>query len=124
TRIATDLHDDLGSSLSRVAILSEVAKRQLDGHQQARPLLEDIGSTARSLIDATSDIIWAIDPRRDAVGPLAARVREFASGLFSGGGRGVRVQADPEVEHVHLDPVGRRHLYLALEEALNNAARH
>src|SRR4029079_16106506 len=104
TRIATDLHDDLGSSLSRVAILSEVAKRQLDGHQQARPLLEDIGSTARALIDATSDIIWAIDPRRDAVGPLAARVREFAFGLFSGGRAAVRVQAEPAGEELPLDP--------------------
>jgi signal transduction histidine kinase len=124
TRIATDLHDDIGSSLSRVAILSEVARRQVDGHDEARSLLEDIGTTARTLIDATSDIIWAIDPRRDAVGPLAARVREFAGGLFSAGGARVRVQAEPEVEHVHLEPVGRRHLYLALKEALNNAARH
>jgi signal transduction histidine kinase/ligand-binding sensor domain-containing protein len=124
TRIATDLHDDLGSSLSRVVILSEVARRQVDGQAEARALLEDIGGTARTLIDATADIIWSIDPRRDAVGPLAARVREFAGGLFAGGAASVRVHADPEVERVHLDPGQRRQLYLLLKEALNNAARH
>lgn len=124
TRIATDLHDDLGSSLSRVAILSEVAKRQMNGHEPARALLDDIGTTARALIEATSDIIWAVDPRRDAVGPLAARVREFAGGLFGGGRASLDVSAGPELEGVPLDPGQRRHLYLLLKEALNNAARH
>src|SRR5581483_80554 len=65
TRIATDLHDDIGSSLSQIAILSEVANRNRDPNQLklAAPLA-DIAGISRELVDSMSDIVWATDPER------------------------------------------------------------
>ncbi|MGH9762709.1 MAG: two-component regulator propeller domain-containing protein, partial [Blastocatellia bacterium] len=66
TRIATDLHDDMGSSLSRIAILSEALLIQSpDSPDGSRTLLSQIAETARTLIDGMSDVIWSIDPRLD-----------------------------------------------------------
>ena len=65
-RIAADLHDDIGGSLSRIAIQSEVAGREAAalGEQPARRFLE-IADGARGLVDALGDVVWSVDPRRD-----------------------------------------------------------
>src|SRR5262249_26801498 len=66
TRIATDLHDDIGSSLSRITLLSEVIKQQMgEGPPGLRALITEVAETARALTGTMSDIVWAIDPRRD-----------------------------------------------------------
>ena len=61
-RIAADLHDDIGSSLSRISILAEVARRKIPGGE-ADALLGEIAETARSLVGSLSDAVWSIDPR-------------------------------------------------------------
>ena len=98
TRIATDLHDDIGSSLSQIAILSEVASRQVDpAHPKLAEPLADIAGISRELVDSMSDIVWAIDPEQDHLDDLVHRMRRFASDVlspeehpasFQGSGRG------------------------------------
>jgi signal transduction histidine kinase len=125
TRIAADLHDDLGSTVSRMAILSEVAKRQVEAtHAEAARVLEEIGTSARELLDTTGDIVWAIDPRRDDVASLVARVREFGAGLLEPKGIAWDFQASPEAEALRFDPEQRRQLLLIFKEALHNIVRH
>jgi ligand-binding sensor domain-containing protein/signal transduction histidine kinase len=124
TRIATDLHDDLGSTLSRISILSEVAKMQVDGASPAARILGDIGENARSLVGALGDSIWSIDPRVDDLKSLVARARHHAVEMFEGAGVRSRFDVAEGLEHVHLDPVQRRQIFLILKEALNNAAKH
>src|SRR5581483_8275915 len=80
TRIATDLHDDIGASLSRMAILSEVVKQQNGANQeQSVRMLTDIADSARGLVDSMSDIVWSIDPRRDDLKHVITRARQFAA---------------------------------------------
>lgn len=124
TRIATDLHDDLGSSLSRISILSEVARRRADADPESGRMLTDIGETAREMMDALSESIWAIDPRRDDLRSLATRIRRFASDLLETRGIAWHLQAPPDGELIRLSPGQRRQLYLIVKEALHNAARH
>lgn len=119
-RIATDLHDELGSSLSRIAILSEVAARKGDAGGQ----LEVIGTSARELVDVASDIVWSTDPRRDDLQSLIVRLRTFAADVFEARGIAWSVTAPTEPERIKLDPERRRHMYLVLKEAITNAARH
>ena len=125
TRIATDLHDDIGSSLSRMAILSEVAKRRLDGSaKESVSLLTDIAESARVAVDSMSDIVWAIDPRRDDLSNVVFRVRQFAADVL--GTKGIRwhLHAPAEFEKIKLDPEQRRHIFLIFKEAIANAVRH
>jgi ligand-binding sensor domain-containing protein/signal transduction histidine kinase len=123
TRAATDLHDDLGSSLSRISILSEVAKRKLKS-AGPEPLLDEIADSARGLVDALGDNIWSIDPKRDDVRSLLMRVRHFAAAVFESQSIAIDVQMAPEVAAMPLKPEQRRETYLILKEALNNAAKH
>jgi signal transduction histidine kinase len=124
-RIATDLHDDIGSSLSRMAILSEVVKR--DGsviHRESLERLTDIADTSRSLVDTMSDIVWSIDPRRDDVQSVVLRVRQFAADIFEPRGIRWEFNSAPELGRVKLSPDQRRHLFLIFKEALTNIVRH
>jgi ligand-binding sensor domain-containing protein/signal transduction histidine kinase len=122
-RVATDLHDDLGSSLSRISILTEVAKARVE-QNDGEHLLSEIGETARGLVDALSDSIWSIDPRRDDLQSLLSRARHFAAGLFDAQGVALDITATPAAASYRLDPQRRREIYLILKEALNNAAKH
>ncbi len=124
TRIATDLHDDLGSSLSRISILSELARRRAQGDADGTRLVTDIGETAREMMGALGESIWAIDPRRDDLRSLATRIRRFAGDLLEARGVVWNLQAPADAEEIKLSPVERRQLYLVFKEALHNVARH
>lgn len=124
-RIATDLHDDVGSSLTRISLLSEVAQRQgaTDG-SAAGESLSVIAGLSRELVDSMSDIVWAINPERDSLGDLTQRMRHFASDLFAARDIGFRFRL-PEVEHeIKLGANIRRELFLIFKEAVNNIVRH
>ncbi|MBL8220701.1 MAG: hypothetical protein JNL62_15830 [Bryobacterales bacterium] len=125
SRIATDLHDDIGASLSRIAMMSEVLKCHEGGdHPVPAGALGEIAETARGLIDDMSDIVWAIDPRRDTLRDLAARLRAFGFAVLEP--CGIRWTFEPPDEALSrtLSPGQRRQLYLILKEAIHNIARH
>jgi ligand-binding sensor domain-containing protein/signal transduction histidine kinase len=125
TRLATDLHDDLGARLSRISILSEAARVRVGcDDAEAGRILEEVGATSRELIEASSDIAWSIDPAHDDLRSLATRVRRFASDMFDG--RGVRwtFEAPADGALARLSPEIRRHVLLVFQEAINNIARH
>jgi signal transduction histidine kinase len=125
TRIAADLHDDIGASLSRIALQSELLKRPaILPPPDAERLLSDIGASARALVDGMSDIVWSIDPKRDDLASLAARARQFALGLFEPLGITLTLRLPEDAARLRLGPEHRRHLYLFIKEAANNIARH
>ena len=126
TRIATDLHDDIGASLSRMAILSEVVKQQTAGSNgsQSSALLTEIADSARGLVDSMGDIVWSIDPRRDDLQSVVRRIRQFASDVLEARGIEWDFVVPPEIETLKLDPEERQHVFLIFKEAINNIARH
>ncbi|HKE20870.1 MAG TPA: two-component regulator propeller domain-containing protein [Bryobacteraceae bacterium] len=124
TRIATDLHDDVGSSLTQIAILSEVAQRhmQTDATQAAAPLTR-IADLSRELVDSMSDIVWAINPQRDHVSDLAYRMRRFASELLPPRNIELEFHAPADGETA-LGAEIRRQVFLVFKECVNNIVRH
>jgi signal transduction histidine kinase len=125
TCIAADLHDDLSSSLSRISILSEVGRRRMtDPDAMEATILDQIGETARELIEATGDIVWAIDMRRGDLESLLARIRRFAGDLLEARGISVLFASPPRAAEIGLRPEMKRELYLVLKEALHNAGKH
>jgi signal transduction histidine kinase len=124
TRIATDLHDDIGSSLSGIAFLSEAVRQEVGS---ARPGASEMASEAavmaRSLARALNDVVWSIDPRRDDLHNLITRIRQSAAPLEA---QGIvwSLQTPPAPEKLKLTPEQRHHMYLIFKEALNNIARH
>ncbi len=125
TRIATDLHDEIGSSLTQIALQSEVLRRELAGAgPDAVGRLERIGEVSRQLIDAMSDIVWAIDPRRDRLRDLVQRMRRFALDTLDARGIALRFDAPDDRLDLPLDAESRRQIYLVFKESVVNAARH
>ena len=123
TRIATDLHDDIGSTLSQIAILSEIASRQLPPGEQVASFSE-IADLSRESVDTISDIVWAIDPDRDHLEDLWHRMRRFASDLFSSNGVRLQFRGPEEERNPEIEPELRRQIFLIFKEALHNTARH
>ena len=118
TRIATDLHDDIGSSLTQIAILSEVARR---GDRQEN--LSRIAAISRELVDSMSDIVWTINPQKDSLDDLVWRMRQFAGEMFVARDIAFTFQA-PEGRGMRLGAELRRHVFLVFKECVNNAVRH
>lgn len=123
TRIASDLHDDIGSSLSQIAILSEVA-RQKAGENGASEPLKRIAETSREMVDSMSDIVWAINPKKDTLGDLVSRMRRFAEETFDATEIAYKFDCDDSQAGVRLGTDTRRDAYLIFKEAISNILKH
>jgi signal transduction histidine kinase len=125
TRIAADLHDDIGAGLSQIAVLSEVARQQfLHDGTRAVDSLGRIAGTAGELVDSMSDIVWAVNPRKDRLEDLVHRMRRFAKDVEAARGVDVTLRFEVVDPGQKLGPDFRRHVYLIFKEAVSNAARH
>jgi signal transduction histidine kinase len=125
TRIAADLHDDIGANLTKIGILSEVVRQQMNGAdgRMAEPL-SSIASISRDSVASMSDIVWAINPMRDSLRDLVRRIREFAGEIFASRDIEFELRApSPEVD-LKLGADVRRTILLICKEAVNNIVRH
>lgn len=124
TRIATDLHDDIGSNLTRIALMSEVLNQQQGQNGSARTMLPSIANIARESVASMNDIVWAISPEHDRVLDLTRRMRQHAEEVFTIRDIDVTFLSDAADSELKL-PIGvRRDVLLIFKEAVNNAARH
>jgi nitrate/nitrite-specific signal transduction histidine kinase len=125
TRIATDLHDDIGTNLSKISLLSEVVNLQLANQNlESSRLLNSIAEISRESVSSMSDIVWAINPKRDSVLELVRRMRLHAEESFLEKGASVKFNAPEDGAAIKLSMDVRRELYLIFKEAVSNAARH
>jgi signal transduction histidine kinase len=123
--IATDLHDDIGASLSRIAVVSEATRERVSATDvDSRRMLADIADTSRTLVDGMSDIVWSIDPRRDNLGDVVARLRAFGSDVLESRGMRWTCEGSAIDARQELSPDQRRQVYLIFKEAIHNIARH
>jgi len=124
-RIATDLHDDIGSSLTQISLLSEVMRTRVDGEssQLSEPRTE-IGRASRELVDAMSDIVWAINPQKDHMSDLTLRMRRFASDVLTARNIKFNLSEPDEEQDIRLGANVRREVFLVFKESINNLVRH
>ena len=125
TRIATDLHDDIGSSLTQIVVLSEVARQRVDGDDGplAEPLTK-ITRVSNELVEAMSDIVWAINPKKDHLSDLVQRMRRFASDIFAPCEIRFTLRTPNTDDQIHLGANVRREVFLIFKESINNIAKH
>jgi signal transduction histidine kinase len=121
SRIATDLHDDIGSSLSQVAIMCEVLSRQ---SLNERETLQEIAGVSRNVLASMSEIVWAVDPSHDHLCDLTQRMRWFAGETLSGRDVALEFSASEASREVRLESEIRRQIFLIFKECVNNIVRH
>lgn len=125
TRIATDLHDDIGASLSKIAILSDVAGHEVTAAESpVSGPLGQIADTSRDALDSMSDIVWAVNPQRDHLSDLTQRMRRFAEDLLDARDIEFTFRAPVDEKDVRLGADLRREVYLIFKECVNNLAKH
>ena len=125
-RIADDLHDDIGSKISSVALRLDAARRAPGLPDAERDRLGRLSATARGVVGDLRDTVWLVDAGHDSLDAVADRIEQAASKLLgaAGGGPRVRVVRDGELPDASLGMEARRDLYLLATEALHNAVRH
>lgn len=124
SRIAQDIHDDVGASLSRIAMLSQPARADLAEPERTSALLARIYGTAREVTRALDEIVWAVDPRHDTLDSLVDYMAKFAQSYLSAAKLRCRLDLPVEVPAWPLTAETRHNLFLAFKEALNNVVKH
>ncbi len=123
-RIAQDIHDDIGTTVSRIAMLSQPTRRELDQPHQPDVVLSRIYSSAREVTRSLDEIVWAIDPRHDTLDSLTGYMGTFAQDLLGGADIRCRLDLPVDVPAWPLTAEIRHNLFLAFKEALTNVLKH
>jgi len=123
SRIATDLHDDIGASLTQIVVLSEVAQAGSKGNATSAPLTK-ISEVSNELVGTMSDIVWSINPTKDHISDLTQRMRRFASDVLTSRSIRFHFEANEDAATIVIGSNLRRELYLIFKESINNIAKH
>jgi ligand-binding sensor domain-containing protein/signal transduction histidine kinase len=122
-KIATDLHDDVGSSLTKISIYSGMLQTNPDP-ESSKTYLDKISSLSREVIGTMSDIVWSIDTRKDEWYNLTDRMQDFIWEIGSLKNIEVDFRHDHLPENQKMNLILRQNLYLIFKEAVNNAAKY
>jgi signal transduction histidine kinase len=123
-RIAQDLHDDLGSSLARISLLSSLAQADLHNPRELETHVAKIAQSADETVRALEEIVWAVRPGSDTLQSLVDYVAHFAKELFEGDTARCRLDLPVDLPAHPLPPEMRHNIFLVVKEALTNALKH
>lgn len=121
-QIAADLHDEVGSNLSSIAIFVEVLRKKAP--PDMLPLLEKIIHNSQESVSLMQDTVWTISPKNDSNEKLIERMRSFAFALLSSRGVALSFEVETDLQKVHFTMEQRKNCYLIFKEAVNNIAKH
>jgi signal transduction histidine kinase len=123
-RIARDMHDEMGSKLTKISFLSERAAVDAKSGQPLAEKIDSIAQTSRELLKTMDEIVWVVNPRNDTLENLASYLAHYAIEYFQNTAVECEMRLPPEVPHYPLSSEARHNLFLAFEEALNNVLKH
>jgi signal transduction histidine kinase len=123
-RIAQDLHDDLGSSLTRLSLLSGLVKADKDHPDQVSAHADKLSQAADQTVRALEEIVWAVRPGSDTLQSLLDYIAHFANELFDGNTTRCRLDLPGDLPAFPLPPDMRHNIFLIVKEALTNALKH
>lgn len=124
--ISSDLHDEIGSTLSSISMYSSYAGQQLSENKtnEAKNVLEEISATSQEMIEDMNDIIWTINPRNDSFKSMVARLKNFASLITQSKFIQLHFFSDENLNSINLSTTLRKNIYLIVKEAINNAVKY
>ena len=123
-RISRDMHDEIGSSLTQISILSEIVKKQQDDPDKMMKSIEQISGISGTVVDEMSEIIWAMNPKNDNLASFAAYLRQHTSEYLVSAGIDSFFQFPEDCPPVPMTSEQNRNIYLAVKEAIHNAVKH
>ncbi len=125
-RISRDIHDEVGATLSGVALFSEIAREKLQQQQQndAQVYLDHITTNSKEMIEKMSDIVWTINPHNDSFERIIAKLQSYAVNLCAGKAIRLHLDMDEQVRLHSPSMQARKNIYMLMKEAINNAVKY
>lgn len=123
-RIARDIHDDLGGSMTQITLLSGLIPRDISKPEKATDYANRISSAAKNVTESLDEIVWAVNPRNDTLPHLINYLGKFTSEYFAASGLKCRMNLPQHPPEQFVSSDTRHNLFLAVKEALNNITRH
>ncbi len=124
TRIATDIHDDLGAGLSKIKFLSETIGIKKQQHQSIDEDISKIRVYAHEMIDNMGEIVWALNEKNDSLSDLLSYTRAYTMEYLSQNGIACKVETIEPFAETPVNGEFRRNIYLTVKEALHNVVKH
>jgi len=118
--LARDLHDDMGSTLSHIRMMSEREAMRKEANQSFKTIADKTGEIMSSM----TEIIWSINPKNDSLNNIIGKIQEFAIDTLEPLGMSIYFDVMDVPGHIKLNPEDRRHFYLIFKEAINNTAKY
>jgi signal transduction histidine kinase len=123
-RIAKDIHDDLGSSLTRIMMLGERTRDDVGRPEELAVHAGKIVTSARAAVQALDEIVWAVNPENDTLDGLVGYLNQYATQFFESTGVKCRLEMPARLSGLVLPAEVRHDLFLVVKEALNNVLKH
>ncbi len=123
-RIAKDIHDELGSSLTRIMLLGQRTQEDIGNPEELAVHAGKIVSSSRATIQSMDEIVWAVDPKKDTLEALVGYINQFASEFFEGTRIRCRLEMPGDLPPLMLTAEVRHDLFLVVKEALTNVLKH
>ncbi len=124
TRIAKDMHDELGASLTKILIVSEVAKTNSDNQGLIKDNIETINRTVKDLSSKIRDFVWTLNPENATLDNLLVKLREFCADLLEEAGIEFSLDFADNFPVIEISMKAQRNIYLTSKEAVNNIVKH
>jgi signal transduction histidine kinase/ligand-binding sensor domain-containing protein len=124
TRIAQDLHDEMGARLCRISFMSAHARRAQDVPDELKQQIAAISDDSREVLHSLDEIVWAVNPQNDTLEHLASYIGQYAQDYFQETGVACELDIPAQIPPHPLSSQWRHHLFLAVHEALTNILKH
>ncbi len=124
TRIARDIHDDVGNRLTKITLLSNLALKDRRQPEKTAAHIENISSTARQITDSLDEIVWAVNPRNDTLSHLIHYIGQYAVEFLDATQVRLELELPEHPPEITVPAEVRHNLFLVVKEALNNIVRH
>lgn len=121
-RIAKEMHDDLGASLTAIGLLSEVVKTRMGA--ATTPEVEKISTISADMVTSMNEIIWSLNTKNDNLNGLIAYTRAYASEFIDNTDLRLKTQVDESPQEIAIRGADRRNIFLTVKEALHNVVKH
>ena len=123
-RIARDLHDDLGASLTHASMMAEELAEDWDALDDPADRSAQLAARVRTIARDLDAVVWSVSPKNDSLASLAAYISNYAEEYFRHTGIECRAQAAPDIPQTALSPEVRHHLFMIAKEGMNNVLKH
>lgn len=123
-RISKDVHDDLGSGLSKISLMAEIAQKKATGNPNISNDIHLISEVSKELVDNMHDLIWILNPENTTLEQLVARLREYCSDYLENIPLEVSLNFPDDVPAMRIPREAQRNIFLTTKEAINNCIKH